>query len=454
MLKKTAVALATLLAVTPVVRTAYTNEVSQDSWLLPARVEGVSEENYTECNDYTNSSEEVLFDENGLFTGVRQTDHDFRAVWVTTVINLDFPSRAGLTNDEIKDEIRYIVNHSADIGLNAIILQVRPEGDAIYPSDIFPWSRYITGTQGQAPADGFDPLDYFLTQAHQAGLELHAWINPYRVTHATSRITDVTYLAASNPARLNSHLVREWNGRLYLDPGFPASRQLILDGITELLERYDLDGIHFDDYFYPRQDFDDAVSFAHYGAGRSLQDFRRDNVNQLVHDVHNLIQTSNPNVRFGISPTGIWANDTDHPQGSATRGFQHLTELSADSLYWVYRGWVDYIIPQIYWHRGFAIADYHVLLPWWEAVARDSGVALHIGHAAWREHEGHEHWHRGEILEQLRLNHASDVVSGSVFFRFNHIRGAVGEDIAYFYRNHADQLPIDEWVTSQRTLEQ
>ena len=455
MLKKTAIALAALLTLTPALQTAYTSEVNiHPSLILGEDVQVVTHTNYTDFEHYANNYGDALFDENSLFTGVRQTDYDFRGVWVTTVINLDFPSRAGLSNDEIKAEIRTIVERSAAIGLNAIILQVRPEGDAIYPSDIFPWSRYITGTQGQAPADGFDPLGYFLYRTHEAGLELHAWINPYRVTHATTRITNVNELATNNPARLNPHLVREWGNRLYLDPGFPESRQLILDGITELLARYDLDGIHFDDYFYPRQDFDDAVSFARYGAGRSLQDFRRDNVNLLVYEVHSLIQSIDPNIRFGISPTGIWANYPDHPQGSATRGFQHLTELSADSLYWVYRGWIDYIIPQLYWHRGFAVADYNVLLPWWEAVARESGVALHIGHAAWREHDGHEHWHRGEILEQLRLNHASDVVQGSVFFRFNHIRGYVGDDIAYFYRYHATQLPADEWVASRSSLDE
>lgn len=448
MLKKTTLALLALLLLTPAAQTTSTQEshlallsFAQEPTQMVAR-----EESY---NHEIGSNETALFDENGSFIGVRQTDHDFRGVWVTTVINLDFPSEPGLSNETIQAEIRGIVDRSAAIGLNAIILQVRPEGDAIYPSDIFPWSRYLTGTQGQAPADGFDPLGYFLTRAHQAGLELHAWVNPYRVTHATSGITDVNALATNNPARLNPHLVREWGGRLYLDPGFPESRQLILDGISELLANYNLDGIHFDDYFYPRQDFDDQLSFARYGAGRSLADFRRDNVNLLVYDVHNLLRSIDPNIRFGISPTGIWANYPDHPLGSDTRGFQHLTELAADSVYWVYRGWIDYLIPQLYWHRGFAIADYQVLLPWWEAVTRDSGVALHIGHAAWREQDSHDHWYPGEILAQLQLNRASDVVTGSVFFRFNHIRGRVGDDIGYFYRYHAPALPVDAWVSRE-----
>ena len=380
-----------------------------------------------------------------LFEGHRQTDEDFRGVWVTTVINLDFPSRAGLSNEAIQAEIRYIVNRSAEIGLNAIILQVRPEGDAIYPSDIFPWSRYLTGEQGQAPADGFDPLAYFLYRTHEAGLELHAWINPYRVTHSTTGITDVNGLAANNPARLNPQWVVRQGNALYLDPGFPQARQLILDGIEELLDRYDLDGIHFDDYFYPRRDFDDSVSFARYGAGRELTQWRLDNVNLLIYEVHQLIQAINPEVRFGVSPTGIWANDVDHPEGSATRGFQHLVELSADSVYWVQNGWVNYIIPQLYWHIGFDIADYAVLLHWWGNVVEGTDVALHIGHGAWREHEGQPNFPRGEMIRQLELNEASEVVRGSVFFRFNHLREQVGDDIQAFYAHPDRQLRPDEW---------
>ena len=357
---------------------------------------------------------------------------EFRAVWVTTVINLDFPSRRGLSNAEIKHEIDYIVRHSQSLGLNAIILQVRPAGDAIYPSAIFPWSKYLTGEQGLAPADGFDPLAYWIQQAHAHGLELHAWINPYRVTHSTSRITDVNQLHPSNPARQRPHLAIVHGNALYLDPGFPESRQLIIDGIVELLRNYSLDGIHFDDYFYPARNFNDSVSFARYGGGMDRTQWRVNNVNSLIYGVQRAINGINPNVRFGISPTGIWANRGSHPLGSNTRGYQHYIELSADSRRWVQEGWIDYIVPQIYWHIGFNIADYYTLLRWWEDLLRGTNVNLYIGHAAWREHERHRHFN-GEMLRQLRLNEASDVVRGSVFFRWSHLRGPVGAVVRDWY---------------------
>ena len=398
---------------------------------------------------YTGNEEYQLY--TSIFTGTRATDEDFRGVWVTTVINLDFPTRRDLSNEQIKQEIAYIVDTSAAMGLNAIILQVRPAGDAIYPSAIFPWSKYLTGEQGLAPAYGFDPLDYWITRTHQAGMEFHAWINPYRVTHTTSNIRDVNMLYPTNPARLNPHLVvpfrRGDNYALYFDPGFAQSREIIISGIVELLENYSIDGIHFDDYFYPSRYFNDYNSFALYGQGQDHRQWRINNVNALVYEVRQAINEIDPNIRFGISPTGIWANDNTDPRGSATRGYQHYIELAADSLRWINEGWIDYIIPQIYWHIGFEIADYYTLLRWWENAVYGSNVALHIGHAAWREYEGHTGWSLGELYRQLQLNERSSVVSGSVFFRWSHMRGSVAYSIRDWYA--ARPLPVDEWVDSR-----
>ncbi|MCL1996698.1 MAG: family 10 glycosylhydrolase [Defluviitaleaceae bacterium] len=407
-----------------------------------------------EIEEETEEAEDfIIYEESApaIFEGFRATDEDFRGVWVTTVINLDFPTTPALSNEEIRREINYIVDTSAAMGLNAIILQVRPAGDAIYPSNIFPWSKYLTGEQGLAPADGFDPLAYWLYRTHGAGMELHAWINPYRVTHTTSNIRDVNLLYPTSPARLNPHLVvpfaRGSNYALYLDPGFPESRQIIIDGIIELLTNYDLDGIHFDDYFYPGRYFNDSVSFAMHGYGMSHREWRLNNVNTLIYEVRQTINYINPNVRFGISPTGIWANDNIEPRGSATRGYQHYIELAADSLHWIREGWVDYIIPQIYWHIGFEIADYYTLLRWWENALYGSDVALHIGHAAWREYEGHMGWRPpGELLRQLQLNYQSDIVRGSVFFRWWHLRDHVADTLYNWYAERP--LPENEWLTS------
>ena len=364
---------------------------------------------------------------------------EMRGVWVTTVINLDFPSRPGLSNTEIKREIDYIIQHSRSVGLNAIFLQVRPAGDAIYPSEIFPWSKYLTGEQGLAPAYGFDPLAYWIEQAHANGIELHAWINPYRITHSTSRILDVNLLHPSNPARLRPDLVVPRGNALYLDPGFPDSRALIISGIQELLRNYNLDGIHFDDYFYPGLDFNDSVSFARYGAGRERHAWRVDNVNALVSEVQQAINEIDPSVRFSISPTGIWANIGSHPLGSQTRGYQHYLYLAADTRRWVQEGWVDFIIPQIYWHIGFDIADYEILLRWWEDLVRGTDVNLYIGHAAWREHDNQANFN-GEILRQLQMNEQSDVVDGSVFFRWRSLQGTVGYTLRNWYADRPQEI--------------
>ena len=366
---------------------------------------------------------------------------EFRAVWVTTVINLDFPSRTGLSNQELKNEIDSIVNHTRSLGLNAIILQVRPEGDAIYNSNIFPWSRYLSGTQGVAPAYGFDPLEYWIQQAHAAGLELHAWINPYRVTHTTTRITDVNLLHPTNPARINPSRAIAYQGALFLDPGLPENNQLVIDGIIEIIENYNVDGIHLDDYFYPGINFPDNATFARFGAGRSREDWRRDNVNELVKGIQQAIRETRPEVRFGISPFAIWQNDTSDPRGSATRGNESYRTMFADTRRWVKEGWLDYINPQIYWYKGFEIADYRVLLSWWADVVRGTDVDLYIGLAAYREDFGRPNW-EGEIIRQLTLNDTlyPDVIRGNVFFRHSNLLGSVGDQIRRHYANRTTHV--------------
>jgi len=371
------------------------------------------------------------------------TDGEFRAVWVTSVFNLDFPSRQGLTADEMKREIDSIVAHTAYMGLNAIIFQVRPMGDALYASDIFPWSQWLTGTQGEG-IPGFDPLQYFIEASHARNIELHAWLNPYRIIHTALNSSDPNTLASDNPVRLNPHLAVPWstaggNRGLFLDPGLPEARQLILDGIEEIVLRYDIDGIHFDDYFYPGPYFDDAESFARYGGDMELGDWRRENVNILIRDIQSLIhginQQQNRNVRWGISPTAIWKNETTDPLGKpTTRGMESYYYLYADTRLWVTEGWVDYIMPQIYWYIGFEIANFEPVLNWWIDLCRGTDVNLYIGLAAWREVEGHQGsaWD-GEILRQLNMMAQSDVVGGSAFFRYAFMTGAFGSMLREYF---------------------
>lgn len=358
--------------------------------------------------------------------GITRMD-DFRGLWVSTVVNIDYPIKATTNSGILKSEALTILDYAKSTGFNAVFLQVRPTADAFYQSKVFPWSKYLTGKQGAAPTDGFDPLEFWVAEAHKRGLELHAWINPYRVTKrsAGEPIHDLESLHSSNPALKNpGWVVTHPDGNLYFNPGIPEVRQLIIEGVLEIAENYDVDGIHFDDYFYPDKNFNDSDTYKKYNnSNKSLDDWRRDNVNTLVREVSATIKsTGNNNIRFGISPFGIWANKSSHPLGCETNGLQSYYSHYADSLYWIDNSLIDYILPQIYWNIGYSIADYKKLVLWWENAVRNSNVDLYIGHAAYKSNNPNPSspWHgTAEIERQLKLNKNSDTVKGSVFFTYN-----------------------------------
>jgi len=381
----------------------------------------------------------------------------FRAVWVPSVINLDFPSRQGLNAEALKREIDTIVNRSAEIGLNAIIFQVRPTGDAFYESDIFPWSHWLSGTQGEG-IPGFDPLAYWIEAAHAQDIELHAWLNPYRIIHTVTNSSDPNTLSPDNPVFKHPELAFGWIDRserqgLILDPGLPEARQLIIDGISEILVGYNVDGIHIDDYFYPTPgtSIDDAATFERYGNGLDLHDWRRENVNTLIQEIQATIRAHNEyhgtNVRWGISPSAIWKNTESDPLGvDVPSTFESYHLLYADTRRWVLEEWVDYVCPQIYWYIGFETADFEVILDWWVDLCRDTGVDLYIGHAAYREFERDQppHW-EGEMIRQLEKTNEIDTVKGNVFYRFQSIQGTLGNTIRDFFRmsdGTEDRLPV------------
>ncbi|MCL2083678.1 MAG: family 10 glycosylhydrolase [Oscillospiraceae bacterium] len=354
-------------------------------------------------------------------------EEEFRGVWVATVINLDYPSKGGIGVSALKKEADDIIAGAAALGYNAIVLQVRPSSDAFYKSSLFPWSAYLTGNQGVAPPEGFDPLKYWVEQTHARGMQLHAWINPLRITMGSTSAPqhDVTKLAYANPARRNP----EWtvayrDGKLYFDPGLPEVRRLVIDGVTEILKNYDVDGIQFDDYFYPGDDFKDDASFRRYGAGYSSKaDWRRDNVNELIRDTYEAVKAAKKNVVFGVSPIGIWANKSSSQLGSDTRGNESYYSQFADTRKWVKSGWLDYIAPQIYWHIGFSAADYALLLPWWADVVSGTSVKLYIGTAIYRAGQdgspGDAWYGAEEIARQAALNERYSQVSGVIHFRYN-----------------------------------
>ena len=286
---------------------------------------------------------------------------EFRGAWMHTVSG----HYKGMGTAEMQKLLIEQLNSLQEAGINAIIFQVRPEADALYISNIEPWSRLLTGNQGQAPSPVWDPMAFMFEQCHKRGMEFHAWVNPYRVkTNLKSELAP-THIYWQHP-----EWFLQYGNQLYFDPGLPESRKYICKVMKDIVDRYDVDAIHMDDYFYPYpiagQDFPDNLSFARYGMGFSnKQDWRRDNVNVLVKELHELIHTEKPWVKFGISPFGIYRNKKSDPNGSDTKGLQNYDDLYADILLWINNGWVDYTIPQVYWEIGHPAADYETLVGWW-----------------------------------------------------------------------------------------
>lgn len=360
--------------------------------------------------------------------GTPSASGEMRGVWVSSVYNLDYPSSPTTDSDKLKAEADEILDNCVKWGLNAVFLQVRPSGDALYKSDLFPWSKYLTGSVGTAPQDGFDPLEYWVEAAHKRGLELHAWINPYRITR--SKDTEWNSLPSTHPAKMNPDWVVKYSdGNYYFDPGIPEVRDLVTHGAVEIVQNYDVDGLHMDDYFYPGTDFNDAAIYQKYGSSFSnIADFRRDSVNQLVAQLDTAVHNIDPDIQFGISPSGIWANKSTDPRGSNSSGSEHYVSSYADSLYWIENGLVDYIIPQIYWEIGHKLADFATLADWWNDAVAGSDVHLYIGMGAYRCADNPTGvWTTTDpLFDSLAYLENKDNVGGCVFFRYGSIPAVSG----------------------------
>jgi uncharacterized lipoprotein YddW (UPF0748 family) len=336
-----------------------------------------------------------------------------RGVWVASVFNLDFPSSPGLKPSQLESEIQEIVTRCFEWGITDIFLQVRPTGDALYPSDYYPWSGWLTGSQGIPPRDGFDPLNVWINESHNNGLRLHAWINPFRLTMGPG--------CRSLLAQMHPEWVVE-NGQLYLDPGNPNARNYIVRAVEELLDNYTVDGLHFDDYFYPGRDFNDEQTFLRYGNGMTLDAWRLQNINELIMTCGQAARVRG--VTFGVSPSGIWANNSTTPSGSATSGRESLTAEYADTVYWAQNGWVDYLAPQIYWEAGHERADFNTLVDWWVETLDGTGVDLYIGLAVYKQVDEAfgPAWHDGlEIDRQTERLYATPGIGGYIFFRYGNM---------------------------------
>lgn len=358
---------------------------------------------------------------------VAAENREVKAVWAATVFSLDYPKKQTSSAESLKADMDALVADVCALGCNTLFFQVRPASDAFYRSEIFPWSQYLTGTQGASPDDGFDPLEYLVAQAHARGVEVHAWINPYRVTASAA---DKARQSEGSIAVKYPHLVVEHtDGKLYLNPGVPETNELVIAGAEELVRNYRIDGIHLDDYFYPGSAFPDAETFAKYGGEYAdIGDWRRANTRALVEGLRDAVGAVRSDIVFSVSPSGIWANAETNPEGSDTNGAQAYYDYYADTRGWVKDGLVDMIVPQIYWSIGNEGADFEELLKWWSETVKETGVALCIGRAAYRAADDENTaspWYGENGLFELRrqsaLINADKTICGSAYYRLGSI---------------------------------
>ena len=358
---------------------------------------------------------------------------EFRGAWIATVINLDWPPFRGQQPSQQMAALESMIEELHQTGINAVFFQIRSESDAMYDSPIEPWSYWLTGAQGRPPNPRYDPLEFAVQEAHRRGMELHAWFNPYRVERNVGGYTlDTAHVAVKHP---------EWtivmnNSIRILNPGIPEARQYVIDVIVDVVTRYDIDGVHFDDYFYPyppnQIGLQDLDTYNTYGGGFSnIGDWRRDNINTFVREVHEQISAVKPDIKYGISPFGIWRNGV--PSGIV--GLDAYNTIYADAVTWMENEWIDYLVPQLYWPFGGG-QDYAKLAPWWLSVS--SGRHLYPGHGLYRSDAatfGGTLFSASEIPNQVRFNRTNDI-PGSVFFRAKNIT-------LYQSKGFADSLMTD-----------
>lgn len=341
---------------------------------------------------------------------------EFRGVWVATVANIDWPSKPGLSTENQKNELSRILDEHQKSGMNAIILQIRPAADAFYGNGTEPWSRFMSGKQGQSPFPFYDPLAFAIEEAHKRGMELHAWFNPYRASTTLSS----SELSIGHISRQNPSWFFNYGGKKLFNPGIPEVRDYIIQTIMNVVRKYDIDGVHFDDYFYPYpekgQFINDSKEFAAYGKEfKNIGDWRRHNVDTLIQTLSDSIHLAKKYVKFGISPFGIWRNKSQDSTGSESNGLDSYGSLYGDSKKWIEKGWVDYINPQIYFPFHNRSAAFEKLTDWWSDNA--FGRHVYIGQAAYRALERRPGWeNKAQIPDQIRYLRNNNRIQGSVYF--------------------------------------
>jgi uncharacterized lipoprotein YddW (UPF0748 family) len=385
-------------------------------------------------------------------TSVLAQQPEFRAAWIATVENIDWPSKRGLGTDEQKAEYIKLLDMHQRNGLNAVVVQIRPVADAFYPSQLEPWSEYLNGRQGKPPVPYYDPLEFMVRETHKRGMEFHAWLNPYRAVFNTAKSS----VAPSHITRLHPEWFVSYGDATkttrYFDPGIPAARDFVTSVVRDIVKRYDVDAIHFDDYFYPYRiagkEFPDAGSYQQFGKGMNKNDWRRSNVDSIIVQLNKAIKDEKPWVKFGISPFGIWRNSSKDPRGSNTQGGQtNYDDLYADILLWLKEGWIDYIAPQLYWEIGHEKADFTTLLNWWSKNTYGKHCYIGLGiyragsNASWRDNT--------QLPRQIEAIRNTPNMHGAVYFSsksfINNPNGWSDSLRSNYYRQPAP-VPAMPWL--------
>lgn len=360
-----------------------------------------------------------------MYNDAAVQQREFRAVWIATVHNIDWPRSGDYDIESQKASFIRILEAYEALNFNTVIVQVRAASDALYPSSYEPWSRVLTGEEGRAPAEGFDPLAFMIAESHKRGMDFHAWINPFRATLSL----ETAALAESHPYRQHHDWMVRYFDKYYFNPGIPEVRDYVRDIVAEIVEGYDIDGLHLDDYFYPYPEdghhFYDRSTYLQYGtAFPEREDWRRANVDSLIHSLSDTIRSLKPWVQFGVSPFGVWRNQSVDPRGSETTADRSTyDDLYADPLTWMREGWVDYLIPQLYWSRDFHLAPYTKLIDWWGL--QRSTARIYAGQGLYKVRNNHDKaWYDpAEVPGQIRIYRNSPAFEGTAFFSASSLMG-------------------------------
>jgi uncharacterized lipoprotein YddW (UPF0748 family) len=377
---------------------------------------------------------------------VSQPKYEFRGVWVATVDNIDFPSTKHLSTEGQKDEFTSLLDMHKRNGMNAVVVQIRPAADAFYPSQYEPWSEWLTGTQGKPPAPYYDPLEYMITETHKRGMEFHAWMNPYRAEFSVGRSS----LAPTHITKIHPEWFLSYGGKKYFDPGNKEVQQFVNSVVKDVVSRYNIDAIHFDDYFYPYRiagkEFGDTASFRRYGNGMDKDTWRRSNVDSIVLLLSKTIKKENPFCKFGISPFGVWRNIDKDPDGSNTKAGQtNYDDLYADILLWLKMKWIDYVAPQLYWEFGHKLVGYEVLIDWWAKHAYERQLYMESKSYAWKNVH--------ELPNQIGRLREYQQVQGSIFFSsssFSSNPNGWSDSLRNNYYKYPAIVPPMAWIDSAK----